>query len=99
MSAWTLAWLEFPIPTECHATISIKLDRDGPAEEEVRQRLRESGLRITASRVWFANLRQQREFLFDVKLFGDGSESESPASVKALAAQSDIIKVQWESNG
>jgi len=92
-----LKWIEAIIPRERGATITIALDGAGPAEDDLRHKLREAGLRVTASRISLANSCQQRELAFDVKLTGPLLENESPGLIKALAAQSGVIKVQWQS--
>jgi putative Mg2+ transporter-C (MgtC) family protein len=92
-----LKWIEAIIPHERDATITIALEAAGPAEDDLRSKLREAGLRVTASRISLANSCQQRELTFDVKLTGPLLENESPGLIKALAAQSGVTKVQWQS--
>ena len=92
-----LKWIEAIIPHERGATITIALEAAGPAEDDLRSKLREAGLRVTASRISLANSCQQRELTFDVKLTGPLLENESPGLIKALAAQSGVTKVQWQS--
>jgi putative Mg2+ transporter-C (MgtC) family protein len=92
-----LKWIEAVIPSERGATITIALDAAGPTEGDLRSRLREAGLRVIASRISLANSCQQREFAFDVKLTGPLLDNESPCLVKALAVQSGVTKVQWQS--
>jgi len=92
-----LKWIEAVIPIERVATIAITLDAAGPTESDVRRKLREAGLRVTASRISLASSCQQRELAFDVKLTGRLLDDESPASIKALAAQSGVTKVRWQS--
>jgi putative Mg2+ transporter-C (MgtC) family protein len=93
----TLKWIEGIMPIERSATITITLDAAGPTESDVRSKLREAGLRTAASRQSFANSCQQRELAFDVEFTGRLLDGESPGFIEALAAQSGVTKVQWQS--
>jgi putative Mg2+ transporter-C (MgtC) family protein len=92
-----LKWIEAVIPSERGATITVVLDAAGPTEDDLRSKLREAGLRVTASRISLAKSSQQRELAFDVKLTAPLLESESPGLIKVLAGQSGVTKVQWQS--
>jgi putative Mg2+ transporter-C (MgtC) family protein len=93
----TLKWIEAVVPIERSATITITLEAAGPTEGDLRSKLREGGLRVIASRLSLANSCQQREFAFDVNLTGHLSDDESPGLIEALATQSGVTKVQWQS--
>ena len=91
-----LKHIEAVVPIERSATITITLDAAGPTEGDLRSKLHEAGLRVIASRLSLANSCQQRELAFDVNFTGYLSDNESPGLIKALATQSGVTRVQWQ---
>jgi putative Mg2+ transporter-C (MgtC) family protein len=91
-----LRWIENRLTHECRARLSILVDDKGPSEGELRQRLEAAGLMIAGSCAIIDRGGARREFVLDIQQMRSPPRTETPAVVTALAAQSGVLKLQWD---
>jgi putative Mg2+ transporter-C (MgtC) family protein len=78
------------------ACVIVELTPDGPTEQELRRRLGAAGLRIDGTRLALLAVKQARRLTFDVRQWRREADSETPPVVSALAGESGVVSVEWQ---
>lgn len=94
-SLWTLKALENRLQLEHRARLILQLDSHGPGEDELRERLTRSGLRIARTRIRLQRDRDRRSLVFEVRYLRSAFQTQVPPAVKDLASEAGVVSLEW----
>ena len=93
---WVLRWADLRIPRKFHATFSVRAQRSGLAEGDLRRELAEAGNRIIAWGVTYEDGGRSYEARAEVEWRGRQAElGREPAFVKAIAERPAVLRAEW----
>lgn len=87
---------ELRLRRDHRASVIVELTPDGPDESELRRRLSEAGLRIDGTQVTLTAGARPRRLLFEVRQWRHERESGTPPALDALARESGVVSVEWQ---
>lgn len=90
---WGMKPLEDYMTKEHDARLVLTTDRSGPAEEEIRARLRASALEVTMVKLVLGT--SSREYTFRVRELSKSSQNGVPLAVEELASRPGVSDLQW----
>ena len=90
-----LDWIEHRVPRQRTATLVIALNRDAPADAEIRRRIGDAGLSIVANTVSRIPADEWRELRFKVHHTPARRDATPPPLLGVLAGEAGVIKVEW----
>lgn len=93
---WALHALEDWMLRDHHARVSIDVDAGGPTEAQIRHRLEQAGLSITAVRSVLSRNGEHRAVQFEVSQLRRSANCETPAFLIELAVDPGVLKVEWD---
>jgi putative Mg2+ transporter-C (MgtC) family protein len=79
-----------------HATLSLKVDADGPTEDELNAILQASGYEIHLWAVTFVDQGRQRELSAEVCWRARLQETRSPAFLQSLVQRPGVLQLEWK---
>lgn len=94
---WGVEWFEGLIAVQRRARLTMTLDEGGPADDAIRQRLRESALAVTAVALTLEG--ERRTHVYEVTEMRARSDADVPAVVDALGREPGVRCVQWQPTG
>jgi putative Mg2+ transporter-C (MgtC) family protein len=91
---WGLHWIEQVLPREQRATLAVEVDDHGPSDEDLHQKMEDSGLSIVGTRISFS-AEKHREFIFDLRETRSSSRTVVPLFVQAIANEAGVVSLRW----
>jgi putative Mg2+ transporter-C (MgtC) family protein len=95
IALWPLGRLEDRLPRESTASLTIEVQRDGPSEQDLRDRLGKAGFAIKGSEISLGPAAGYRTFTFKLLTGYRAAEAPAPSFVDALARDAGVSNVQW----
>jgi putative Mg2+ transporter-C (MgtC) family protein len=99
VALWGLKWIEDKLQRERPARFAIELEANGPAETEIRRRLRESDVSIWQSHCVVEALSGRRRLIFQVHQMRRLSDTATPEVVSDLGHEHGVIRIEWREGG
>jgi putative Mg2+ transporter-C (MgtC) family protein len=94
---WTLKAIENRLQIQHRARLILELDSEGPAEEEVRERLIRGGLTIAGTRWRLLRDSAHRNLMFEIRYPRNAAQTQVPPVAKSLAGQAGVVCLEWRS--
>ncbi|HWB00225.1 MAG TPA: MgtC/SapB family protein [Pirellulales bacterium] len=91
--------VEVMLPQDRYAQLSLMIDQGGPAESDVRSRLRAAGYSITGSGVIYIADSSRCKLNYSIRWRRRGSVGRPPDIVHELATTTGVRKIQWRAQG
>jgi putative Mg2+ transporter-C (MgtC) family protein len=92
---WGLKRVEARLPQDHQATLCLIAAENGPAAEELRQIVSQSGFQIASIGVSRDQEHQRHEFSCEVRWRDRTTESRPPQFLEQLARSPGVIKLKW----
>jgi putative Mg2+ transporter-C (MgtC) family protein len=95
LALWVLKWVEDKLKRERSVRFAIEVDADGPAEGEIRRRLKDAGLAIWQCHRAVDTAKGRRRLVFQLADFRRRSDTMTPDMVNELERQRGVVRVEW----
>jgi len=91
-----LRWIESRLRQQIRTRLAIMVDKDGPSEAELRQRLLQAGFAIAGTRIILNRREAYRELIFELRQLRLAHDTTTPPVVAELAHEAGVMKLRWD---
>jgi putative Mg2+ transporter-C (MgtC) family protein len=95
LALWVLKWVEDKLRRERSSRFAIEVDASGPAETEIRRRLRNNDLSIWQSECVVDGVTGRRRLIFRVHEIRRRADTTTPPIVGELVREAGVIRIEW----
>ena len=95
LALWVLKWAEDKLRRERSSRFMIEVDASGPAETEIRRRLRNNDLSIWQSECVIDAVIGRRQLIFSVHEIRRRADTTTPAVIDELVREPGVVRIEW----
>ena len=96
---WGLEYVERLMKEDDRSILEVTVLSNGPADDEIRSIIEQTGCRVMAWGVEFVNARRQREIRCQVRWKRGSTETIPPQFVARLSELPGVARLKWEPQG
>jgi putative Mg2+ transporter-C (MgtC) family protein len=96
---WGLKYLENAMRQDTRATVALAIRGDGPADQQLRERMQQCDCKIISWGIIYDQSKQQREITCIIEWHVRADQTNPPSFVTELAADARIVKLLWQPQG
>lgn len=95
---WAMKWIELRLPQEHRGLLVMTFNRKAPAEEQLRDELKQYGYKLLSCAKSFTDHGQVRELRCQVFWQGRKGQVVQPPFLEAYAQHPDVLRLEWTPN-